>query len=179
MYEKQLPPLPPQFARDRMSPGTVVAPPQPLSQRNPLSYVNRQTQPGSDILASLEQEILKLRRENDALRRSMLFQTIRSAIETYRDDKKDQAGHLPQRFSEELVSGTFSDRVRTGSKRPGGEGMGAARRSAPPQMMNSSIYLLTRPHLHLYVSPPPRKTSCRAQPARLTHCWWLSRAVPE
>ncbi|KAH6871151.1 hypothetical protein B0T10DRAFT_417703 [Thelonectria olida] len=134
MYEKQLLPFPPQSAQDRMSPRTGVAPSQPLSQRNPLGYL------GSDILASLEQEILKLRRENDALRRSMvdketkigmlqnlnsrhrqqideqtrqtaqLFQIIHSAIETYRDDKKDQTGHLPQRSSEEIASKAFSDR---------------------------------------------------------------------
>ncbi|KAH6883491.1 hypothetical protein B0T10DRAFT_580453 [Thelonectria olida] len=141
MYEKQLPPLPPQSAWDRTSPRTG----------NPLSYVNREAQPGSDILASLEQEILKLRRENDALRRSMvekeakiemlqnlnsqhrqqideqtrqaaqLFQITHSAIETYRDDKKDQTGHLPRRSSEEIA---------TGSKRLGPERTGAARRSA-------------------------------------------------
>ncbi|KAH7108785.1 hypothetical protein EDB81DRAFT_769387 [Dactylonectria macrodidyma] len=140
MYEKKLPPLPPQSARDRMSPRTVVAPSQPLSQRNPLGHVNRQAQPGGDILASLEQDILKLRRENDALRRSMveketkiemlqnlysqlrqrmdeqtrqtaqLFQTIHSAIKTYRDGKKDQTGHLSKRSSEEIVSRAFSDR---------------------------------------------------------------------
>lgn len=45
---------------------------------------------------------------------AQLFQTTRSAIEAYQDDKKDQAGHLPQRSPEEIVSGTFSDRDEDG-----------------------------------------------------------------
>ena len=140
MYEKQLPPLPPQSAQDRVSPRAAVAPSQPPSQSSPLGHISQQAQLGGDILASLKEEILKLRRENETLRRyiveretkiemlqklnsqhrqrmdeqtrqtSQLFQTIHSALKTYRDDKKDQAGHLPKGSSEEIVSRAFSGR---------------------------------------------------------------------
>ncbi|KAJ3453376.1 hypothetical protein MRS44_017623 [Fusarium solani] len=140
MHEKQLPPLPPQSPQDQVSPRAVVVPSQPPSQRSPLGHISQQAQPGGDILTSLKQEILKLRRENDALRRSMvkketkiemlqklnsqhrqrmdeqtrqtsqLFQAIHSALKAYRDDKKDQAGHLPKGSSKEIVPGAFSDR---------------------------------------------------------------------
>ncbi|KAG6999941.1 hypothetical protein FocnCong_v012767 [Fusarium oxysporum f. sp. conglutinans] len=133
MYEKQLPPLPSQSARNQMSPPTVVALSQPPSRRNRLGHISQQAQPRSDIFASLEQAILKLRGENDALRRSIvekeakiemlqkltsqhsqrmdertrqtaqLFQAIHSALKTYRDNTKDQAKHLPKGSPEEIV----------------------------------------------------------------------------
>ncbi|KAJ9413367.1 hypothetical protein QL093DRAFT_2107946 [Fusarium oxysporum] len=114
MYEKQLPSLPPLSLQDQVSPQAVVAPFQPPSQRHPLGHISQQAKPGGGILTSLKQEILKLRRENDALRRSMvekenkiemlqklnsqhrqrideqtrqtsqLFQTIHSALKNYR-----------------------------------------------------------------------------------------------
>ncbi|KAL5611060.1 hypothetical protein FOBRF1_007177 [Fusarium oxysporum] len=143
MHEKQLPslpPQPPQPPQDQVSPRAVVAPFQPPSQRHPLGHISQQVQPRGGILTSLKQDNLKLRRENDALRRSMvekenkiemlqklnsqhrqrideqtrqttqLFQTIHSALKNYRDDKKDRAVHLPKGSSEEIVSGAFSGR---------------------------------------------------------------------
>ncbi|KAF6515063.1 hypothetical protein HZS61_004969 [Fusarium oxysporum f. sp. conglutinans] len=140
MHEKQLPSLPPQPPQDQVSPRAVVAPFQPPSQRHPLGHISQQVQPGGGILTSLKQDNLKLRRENDALRRSMaekenkiemlqklnsqhrqrideqarqttqLFQTIHSALKNYRDDKKGRAVHLPKGSSEEIVSGAFSGR---------------------------------------------------------------------
>ncbi|PNP54427.1 hypothetical protein FNYG_15620 [Fusarium nygamai] len=139
MYEKQLPSLPPEPSQDQVSPRAVAAPCQPPSQRHPLGHISQQAQPGGGILMSLKQETLKLRRENDALRRSIvakenkiemlqklnsqhrqrideqtrqttqLLQTIHSALNNYRVDKKDQAGHLLKASSEEIVSGAFSD----------------------------------------------------------------------
>ncbi|KAF4332316.1 hypothetical protein FBEOM_13887 [Fusarium beomiforme] len=141
MSEKQLPSLPPQSPQDQVSHRAVDAPFQPPSQRHPLGHISQQAQPGGGILMSLKQEILKLRRENDALRRSIvakenkiemlqnlnsqyrqqmdeqtrqtsqLLQTMHSALNNYRDNKKDQAGHLPKASFEEIVSGAFSDRA--------------------------------------------------------------------